>query len=154
MNDLIYRQDAIDAIDVKNVNKGIISALQNIIEELPSAQPDNDMVHLQKEQAYLRGWEEGREALKQSAVDIVLEYEKRLYEPAGTPEDNEMYSYGRGLLTSIERNLKQLPSAEPKIGGWKLHKSGALFICSACKETSLRTERYCPNCGAKMEVDE
>ena len=38
MKDLIYRQDAIDAIDVKNVNKGIISALQNIIEELPSAQ--------------------------------------------------------------------------------------------------------------------
>lgn len=38
MNDLIYRQDAIDAIDVKNVNKGIISALQSIIEELPSAE--------------------------------------------------------------------------------------------------------------------
>ena len=38
MNDLIYRQDAIGAIDVKNVNKGIISALQSIIEELPSAQ--------------------------------------------------------------------------------------------------------------------
>lgn len=30
----------------------------------PSAQPDNDMIHLQKEQAYLQGWEEGREALR------------------------------------------------------------------------------------------
>lgn len=38
MKDLIYRQDAIDAIDVKNVNKGIISALQSIVEELPPAQ--------------------------------------------------------------------------------------------------------------------
>ena len=38
MNDLIYRQDAIGAIDVKNVNEGIVSALQSIIEELPSAQ--------------------------------------------------------------------------------------------------------------------
>ena len=38
MNDLIYRQAVINAIDVKNVNKGIISALQSIIEELPSAQ--------------------------------------------------------------------------------------------------------------------
>ena len=37
MSDLISRQAAIDAIDVKNVNKGIISALQSIIEELPSA---------------------------------------------------------------------------------------------------------------------
>ena len=31
---------------------------------LPSVQPDNDMIHLQKEQAYLQGWEEGREALR------------------------------------------------------------------------------------------
>jgi len=38
MNDLIYRQDAIGAIDVKNVNEGIVSALQSIIEELPSVQ--------------------------------------------------------------------------------------------------------------------
>ena len=28
-------------------------------------QPDNDMIHLQKEQAYLQGWEEGRKALKE-----------------------------------------------------------------------------------------
>jgi hypothetical protein len=38
MKDLIYRQDAIGAIDVKNVNEGIVSALQSIIEELPPAQ--------------------------------------------------------------------------------------------------------------------
>ena len=37
-DDTISRQEAIDAIDVKNVNKGIISALQSIIEELPPAQ--------------------------------------------------------------------------------------------------------------------
>ena len=29
-----------------------------------AAQPDNDMIHLQKEQAYLQGWEEGRKALR------------------------------------------------------------------------------------------
>ena len=29
-----------------------------------SAQPDNDMIHMQKEQAYLQGWEEGRKALR------------------------------------------------------------------------------------------
>lgn len=47
--------------------------------------------------------------------------------------------------------LRALPSADPKKGRWYLHKSGALFICSACGDTSLRTERYCPNCGSKME---
>lgn len=39
-DDTISRAAAIKAIDVKNVNKGIISALQSIIEELPSAQPE------------------------------------------------------------------------------------------------------------------
>lgn len=38
MNDCISRKAAIDAVDVKNVNKGIVSALQSIIEELPSVQ--------------------------------------------------------------------------------------------------------------------
>lgn len=37
----------------------------NVIKKVPSAQPDNDMIHLQKEQAYLQGWEEGREALRE-----------------------------------------------------------------------------------------
>ena len=45
MSDLIDRQAAIDAINVKNVNKGIISALQSIIEELPSAQPERTCVN-------------------------------------------------------------------------------------------------------------
>lgn len=41
----------------------------------PSAQPDNDMIHLQKEQAYLQGWEEGREALRkeQRWIPVTLE---------------------------------------------------------------------------------
>lgn len=52
---------------------------------------------------------------RQSAVDIVIEYVKKLCEPIGTPEDNEMYSYGRGLLISILLNLKHLPSTQPEI---------------------------------------
>ena len=59
MSDLISRQAAIDAIDVKNVNKGIISALQSIIEELPSAQPD-DWMERNKERI-LQAGTEGRE---------------------------------------------------------------------------------------------
>lgn len=57
---------------------------------------------------------------RQAAIDIVLEYAKRLHEPVGTPEDNEMYSYGRGMLLSIERNLKQLPSAQITLSGYNI----------------------------------
>lgn len=59
MKDLIYRQDAIDAIDVKNVNKGIISALQSIIEELPPAQqwtPVSEGLPKLKDGHYVSGW--------------------------------------------------------------------------------------------------
>lgn len=40
MNDLISRQAAIDAINVPNIHQGIIDALQSIIQDLPSAQPE------------------------------------------------------------------------------------------------------------------
>ena len=48
---------------------------------------------------------------KQDALDIVEEYARNLYGYIGTPEDNETYSYGRGLLLSIKRNLKRLQPA-------------------------------------------
>lgn len=36
--DCISRQDAIDAVDVSNLHRGIVSALQEILRELPSAE--------------------------------------------------------------------------------------------------------------------
>lgn len=38
--DLISRQAAIDAVDIKNLHRGIVDALQNILSELPSAQQE------------------------------------------------------------------------------------------------------------------
>lgn len=83
MNDLIDRQAALEAMDTWDKfgcdpngklvrcddNKRYIPYVHyedmvHAIKNLPSAQPDNDMIHLQKEQAYLQGWEEGREALR------------------------------------------------------------------------------------------
>lgn len=72
MSDLIRRQAAIEAMrkcqtyrfSATEPRMIMLAAAEEVIEELPSAQPDNDMIHLQKEQAYLQGWEEGREALR------------------------------------------------------------------------------------------
>lgn len=44
---------------------GFCDYLLEIIENLPSEKPDKDMIHLQKEQAYLKGWEDGRKALRE-----------------------------------------------------------------------------------------
>jgi hypothetical protein len=81
MSDLISRQAAIDAL---TENKEMINAVLDsltldyntrrnqeqrrgqinedieAIKALPSAQTDADMIHLQKEQAYMQGWEDAK----------------------------------------------------------------------------------------------
>ena len=49
--------------------KGFTDSRLAVIEwlEKHSAQPDADMIHLQKEQAYMQGWEDGRKALGMEA---------------------------------------------------------------------------------------
>ena len=48
--------------------------------------------------------------------------------------------------------------ADERIGTWKLvgagkSGKGGIWICTACGKSPLHTSNYCPNCGAKMEVD-
>ena len=75
--DLIDRQAAIDAICkacacsddyVDCIERRPESAFCDemvALRKLPSVQPYEDMIHLQKEQAYMRGWEDGQKALRE-----------------------------------------------------------------------------------------
>lgn len=90
---------------------------------------------------------------RQAAIDIVLEYARRLYKHVGTPEDNESYSFGRGLLLSIERNLKELPFAEPKretttlrIGRTR-NSVTMWYECAECGEPVDQEDAFCRRCG-------
>lgn len=72
MEDLIERARAIEIIhelqDSQTFDQTADMAYDLVdwaISEIPSAQPDKDMIHLQKEQAYMQGWEEGRKALRE-----------------------------------------------------------------------------------------
>ena len=56
-------------------------------------------------------------------------------------------------------DIEQMPSVipQPKVGKWIDVDSldGALWHeCSECGETEFYATDYCPNCGAKMEVEE
>lgn len=79
--------------------------------------------------------------------------------------------YNLGLNTAILEVKKRIPSAEPKVGRWVYEEcqrlidetdEGQVFAtekkwhCSQCgfsKGFGLYrpNEKYCPNCGAKME---
>lgn len=82
MSDLLDRQAALKYIektrqaaykmdDMRKASriKSCMNLLEKVVMKQPSTQPDNDMIHLQKEQAYLQGWEEGREALRKEMLE-------------------------------------------------------------------------------------
>lgn len=66
MDDLISRQAAIDGTKkIPDLSVYAFCSFIDMLSHLPSAQPDKDMIHLQKEQAYMQGWEDGRNALRE-----------------------------------------------------------------------------------------
>lgn len=49
----------------------------------------------------------------------------------------------------------QTIEAEPvKHGRWLPHKIAASSICSLCRRVFADETKYCPNCGAKMDLKE
>ena len=60
-----------------------------------------------------------------------------------------------GYWAILER-MKKLPSVTPaeKVGRWEWNQfdDGEVVRCSECKEYYTHERKYCPNCGAKMEV--
>jgi hypothetical protein len=59
-------------------------------------------------------------------------------------------------LTSgcIQKMLDELPPIQPKAkaGKW-INAQGAYVRCSECHKAGCFNYNYCPNCGAKMEVE-
>ena len=55
---------------------------------------------------------------RKAAIDIVQCYAEQLQGYIGMPNDSEVYAYARGLLLSIDRNIKALPSAQPEEQKW------------------------------------
>jgi hypothetical protein len=75
------------------------------------------------------------------------------------------YTDALNAITEIRDKIRQLPSVtpQPKIGKWiddgwyaEGHSEHA-YRCSKCDKNYIGyvgEHKYCPNCGAKMEVEE
>ena len=100
---------------------------------------------------------------RQAAIDAldVLCQEHR-YKIPGKRETYSQYNEAwQDALDRAEGVIFNLPTAQPmrKKGRWI--DTGSIeewwaeeFKCSECGESMLGTANYCPNCGAKMEVQD
>ena len=75
----------------------------------------------------------------------------------GKSEHSELWHYEQALYEIRE----MLESAEPNKGKWvfkRLYKEADECICSECGQLMTTAHgkrmRFCPNCGAKMELKE
>lgn len=75
-------------------------------------------------------------------------------------KNNDKYGYSDRFHEFVEQCL-QLPSVtpQPKTGHWittRTFMHDGEYYCDKCKSDSPNNEKwdYCPNCGAKMEVND
>lgn len=107
-----------------------------------------------------------REAYRMAtkALEIVNDFETARIITGGRL-NGRTYAYKCGLadgqrLAKGEKLFNILPSVTPKqkTGKWKLlsctYGHGCVYTCSECGETEFYVSNYCPNCRAKMEVEE
>ena len=72
---------------------------------------------------------------------------------------DEFYKYPNINWTTLDviEKINSLPSAQPKRGKWVLvcDNNGMHFICNKCGAWRYHQEqKFCGECGAKMEVTE
>lgn len=83
-----------------------------------------------------------KQALKNALTNWQMEYAEK-------SKDVERFE----TLGAVIELVELLPTIEPKCGKWiNDGKAYALYKCSA--ERMYKAFKYCPNCGAKMEMKE
>ena len=132
------------------------SGLKSKVSALPpvTPQPNKEDIHREREQAYMRGYEDGgrkyrteqsEDAIsRQAAIDIVDSY-------------SESQSNVEDVTQDIISDIVALPPVnpqEPKTGHWINHydedaKEG-WYECDRCHTERAFNTDFCPDCGARM----
>ena len=74
-------------------------------------------------------------------------------------DDPVLNENGHVPLPVIRQNIMDIPAADVapvRHGRWIMHDDefGLTCECSACHIETMGDGNYCPNCGAKMELEE
>lgn len=84
--------------------------------------------------------------------------------------DETMSGYEKAYCSELIRNIPAADVAPVRHGLWEgyshqryyciddfgdpIYKDGVVYYCSKCRRKTVIKERYCPNCGAKMDLEE
>lgn len=143
-DDLISRQAAIKAIeDLQDCYNGFSdtydkACIIGVLEEIPTAQVNTptdtptDTIS------------------RQAAIDRINKQREHL-EPDVYPQDK----IGDAAYRICAEFIERLPSAQ-RTGRWIVvdEQEPRRYGCSECKRLVWHIENYCPNCGARMEVQQ
>lgn len=136
MDDLIYKQDAIDEIDSFDVLDGYQDKLElkSKIEKLPSAK--NKAFEEVKAELYER--------------EVQAQADKERY-----PDNEYLEGVFDGLHEAAKLMSIAVPTAKPRKGKWIDYCGGVK--CDQCgfecdDPYYLDEANYCPNCGTRMEA--
>lgn len=128
---------------------------------IKALEQEPDAIHNEREQAYMKGYEDAskrfrtepcEDAISRQAAIDAIETTK-----AAMATDGEIYV----AKINAEMNIQQLPSVSTeKTGRWidiQSHWSDLTRFqctCDQCGDFSNKITPFCPNCGAKMGVEE
>jgi len=138
---------------------------------IEALEQEPDAIHNEREQAYMKGYEDAskryrtepcEDAISRQEVLNIIEFEDKWLVDAKSHNTNTTIAFD-----SMISKVQALPSVSTeKTGHWiaqDIHNCHTDFRCSKCgyihsfmhlygEPTADYT--YCPNCGAKMEVEE
>lgn len=157
--DAVSRQAVINTIFYKSDNSCDVvlsTDLMDRIKHLPSVTPQasEEDIHREREQAYMLGYEDASKKFRTEPSEDCISRKQAL-------DDKGLAVFHRyDDYVKMRNYLKALPPVTPQRpkGKWIMHKHEMLMICTNCEEEiwymGRRDFKYCPNCGAEMEVEE
>lgn len=160
--DAISREDALMALtgEWTELTDEIIHRFIKRIKALPPvhSQPNKEDIHREREQAYMRGYEDGGRKYRTEQSEDAISRQEALGCCRNEWEEE------------VEMRLKSLPSVnpQPKTGHWIEHPEIEtstpeylmFYECSECGDkqcfckSDIHKKRFCSNCGAKMQESE
>jgi hypothetical protein len=139
-----------------------ISILERVIENTHHMLgADEGMIQLVEWLKELKVYKEADCISREDAIGIVARIKEMHI------DDREQYPINYGTICDIDLALQQLPpiTPQPKMGRWKYvqydnNPNIGNWHCSECRGICTEMHsiedayNYCPDCGAKMEVEE